>query len=107
VLLAFNKIDLLEPAALENLKDHFPDAAFISAQEGQGLEELLHRLEAELSKLRVETTLEIPFNRGDVVSKVHEQGDVLEETYGESGTHIKARLPREALGELSPFVTSN
>ena len=107
VLLAFNKIDLLEPAALETLKDHFPDAAFISAQEGLGLEELLHRLEVELSKLRVEATLEIPFNRGDVVSRVHEQGDVLEETYGESGTHIVARLPREALGELDPFVTSS
>lgn len=105
VLLAFNKIDLLEEPELDKLQDRFPDAAFISAQEDQGLEELLHRLEAELSKLRVETTLDIPFDRGDVVSRVHEQGDVIEETYGESGTHIVARLPREALDELTPFVT--
>lgn len=105
VLLAFNKIDLLEEPALDKLRGRFPDAAFISAQEDQGLEELLHRLEAELSKLRVETTLEIPFDRGDVVSRVHEQGDVLEETYAENGTHITARLPRESLDELAPFVT--
>lgn len=107
VLLAFNKIDLLEEPALDKLRGRFPDAAFISAHEGQGLEELLHRLEAELSKLRIETTLEIPFDRGDVVSKVHEQGDVLEETYGENGTHIVARLPRESLDELAPFVAGS
>ena len=104
VLLAFNKIDLLEEDALDNLKDHFPDAAFISAQEDQGLDELLHRLEAELSKLRIETTLDIPFDRGDVVSRVHEQGDVIQETYGENGTHIVARLPRETVEELGPFI---
>lgn len=104
MLLAFNKIDLLEEPELDKLQGRFPDAAFISAQEDRGLEELLHRLEAELSNLRVETTLDIPFDRGDVVSRVHEQGDVIEETYGENGTHIIARLPREALDELTPFV---
>ena len=106
VLLAFNKIDLLEEPEIDKLQGRFPDAAFISAQEDLGLVELLHRLEAELSKLRVETTLDIPFDRGDVVSRVHEQGDVIEETYGESGTHIVARLPQEALDELDQFVTS-
>jgi GTP-binding protein HflX len=104
VLLVFNKIDLLEGPALDTLQGRFPDAAFVSAQGDQGLEELLHRLEAELSKLRVETTLDIPFDRGDVVSRVHEQGDVLEETYGETGTHIVARLPRESLAELERFM---
>ena len=106
MLLAFNKIDLLEEVELVKLQGRFSDAAFISAQEGQGLEELLARLEVELSKLRVQVTLDIPFDRGDVVSRVHEQGDVLEESYGETGTHVVARLPREALDELTPFVAS-
>ncbi|HWC13366.1 MAG TPA: GTPase HflX [Actinomycetota bacterium] len=107
MLLAFNKIDLLEEVEIDKLQGRFPDAAFISAQEDQGLEDLLARLEVELSKLRVEVTLDIPFDRGDVVSRVHEQGDVLEETYGENGTHVVARLPREALDELSRFVASS
>lgn len=104
VIRVFNKIDLLDGPELEKLQGRFPDAAFISAQADQGLEALLHRLEAELAKLRVETTLDIPFERGDVVSRVHEQGDVLEETYGETGTHIVARLPRESLGEFRGFT---
>ena len=104
VLLAFNKIDLLEESELDKLRGRFPDAAFLSAHEGRGIDELMHRLEAELSKLRVEVTLDIPFDRGDVVSQVHERGDVIEETYGETGTHVIARLPKEAIQELRPFV---
>ncbi|MDQ3963921.1 MAG: GTPase HflX [Actinomycetota bacterium] len=105
-VLALNKIDLLEEVEIDKLRGRYPDAVFLSAQEGTGIEELLARLELELSKLRVEVALDIPFERGDVVSRVHEQGDVIEETYGESGTHLIARLPREALDELTPFVSS-
>jgi GTP-binding protein HflX len=104
-LLAFNKIDLLEEVDLDKLRGRFPEAAYLSAVDGTGIDELLHRLEAELSKLRVEVALDIPFDRGDIVSRVHERGDVIEETYGEAGTHIVARLPRESLDELSAFVT--
>lgn len=105
VVLALNKIDLLEEVEFDKLRGRFPEAVFLSAQEGTGLEDLLARLELELSKLRVEVSLDVPFERGDVVSRIHEQGDVLEETYGESGTHIVARLPRETLDELSRFVS--
>ena len=103
VLLAFNKIDLLEDVEIDKLVGRYPDAVFISADEGAGVDNLLARLEEALSKLRIEVTLDIPFDRGDVVSRVHEQGDVIEETYGESGTHIVARLPREALVEVEDF----
>ena len=105
-LLAFNKIDLLAIGELDQLRRRYPEAVFISAQESLGIPDLLESLEQELAKLRVEVVLDVPFDRGDVVSRVHEQGDVIEETYGESGTHIVARLPRETLDELTPFVTS-
>ena len=106
VLLVFNKIDLLDEPELDNLRGRFPEAAFLSAHEGTGIDELLHRLEAELSKLGVEVTLDIPFDRGDVVSQVHERGEVIEETYGEAGTHLVARLPRDVVEEISRFVVT-
>ena len=107
VVLALNKIDLLEEVELDKVRGRFPDAAFLSAAEATGLEDLLARLELELSKLRVEVSLDIPFDRGDVVSRVHEQGDVIEETYGESGTHLVARLPSASIEELTPFLSSS
>ena len=107
VLLAFNKVDLLEEVELDKLRGRYPEAAYISAMVDVGLDELLVRLEEELSKLRIEVALDIPFERGDLVSRVHEQGEVLEETYAEAGTHMLARLPREALDELTPFLATS
>ena len=104
VLLAFNKVDLLEEVELDKLRGRYPESVYISAVADTGLDALLIRLEEELSKLRVEVVLDIPFERGDLVSRVHEQGEVLEETYAEAGTHLLARLPREALDELTPFL---
>ncbi len=40
-LLVFNKTDLLDQSTLEELKERFPEAAFISALNGQGRQELL------------------------------------------------------------------
>ncbi|MDP9226588.1 MAG: GTPase HflX, partial [Actinomycetota bacterium] len=81
-----------------------PDAAFCSADSGEGIEELLGRLAEELSRLRVEVTLEIPFARGDLVARVHERGEVVEESYDEKGTRLVARMPQELLKELGSYL---
>jgi GTPase len=103
-LLVMNKIDLLSDAERDALRARFPDAAFCSAGSGEGIEELLERLSEELARLRVEVTLEIPFTRGDLVAQVHEQGEVLEETYDEDGTRLVARMPQEMLKEFGSYL---
>ena len=104
-VVALNKRDLLTEVELDKLRGRFPDAIFCSAESGEGLDDLLERLSRELSRLRVEVSLDVPFNRGDVVAKVHEDGDVLQETYGENGTHLVARVPRETLETLGGFLS--
>jgi GTP-binding protein HflX len=103
-LLVMNKIDLLSEPEVEVLRARFADSAFCSAATGDGIEELLERLSEELSRLRVEVTLEIPFARGDLVARVHQQGEVVEETYDESGTRLVARMPQELLKEFGSFL---
>jgi GTPase len=103
-LLVMNKIDLLSEAEREGLRARFPDAAFCSAGSGESMEELLERLSEELARLRVEVILEIPFSRGDLVAQVHEQGEVLEETYDEEGTRLVARMPQEMLKEFGSYL---
>jgi GTP-binding protein HflX len=104
-ILALNKSDTLEPAKLEEMRRRFPEAVFCSAIEGEGIDEVLTRIEGELTKLKVEVELSIPFDRGEVVARIHEEGDVLEEAYDEKGTHIVARIPRESLEELDRYLT--
>jgi len=48
VVLVLNKIDLLDAAARARLASQHPDAAFISAVTGEGVPELLERLNAHL-----------------------------------------------------------
>jgi GTP-binding protein HflX len=103
-LLVMNKIDLLSEPEVDALRARFADAAFCSAGTGDGIEGLLERLSEELSRLRVEVTLEIPFARGDLVARVHERGEVVEETYDESGTRLVARMPQELLKEFGSFL---
>lgn len=102
-VLVLNKADLLDPADRSVLATRHPDAIFCSAADGTGVEDVLERIDTELSKLRVEIEVKVPFDRGDLVARIHEEGDVLEETYTETGTHMKARIPAERLPEIGPF----
>jgi GTPase len=99
-ILVLNKADLLEDIEREKLHAEYPDAVVCSASEGGGLEELLARISEELARLEVEVTLNIPFDRGDLVARVHEEGQVLHESYTAEGTHLVARLAPETLNEL-------
>ena len=103
-LLVLNKIDTLEDIEFDKLKGQFPGAAFISAKTGEGIEELLELIEAQLSKLRVEVVLDIPFDRGGVAARVHELGEVIEETYNEEGTTLVARIPRQRMTDFEPYL---
>ena len=104
VVLALNKVDLLDEVALDKLRGRWPEAIFISASTGRGIEDLLERLGEELTRLRVEVSLLIPFDRGELVARVHREGEVLHETYTEKGTHLVARLQRESLDDLGPYL---
>ena len=103
-LLVLNKIDKLTDVELDKVRGAFPDATFISAVTGEGVEDLLEDIETQLSRLRVEVVLEIPFDRGGVTARVHEVGEVVEESYTEEGTRLLARIPRQRLSDFEPYL---
>lgn len=103
-LLVMNKLDLLTEVEQDKIKGRFPNAVFCSAATGAGIGDLLDALTAQLARLQVEVRLEIPFDRGDVVARIHDAGEVLEETYSEAGTTVRARLPRQRLADFHDFV---
>ena len=48
----------------------------------------------------------VPYTRGDVVSRVHEEGTVRSEEYEAEGTRIDVRLPRVLADQYAEFVVS-
>ena len=105
-MLALNKADLLSEVERDKVAGRFPDAVLCSAVTGEGIPELLGRVEAELLRLKVEVALDIPFAHNEIVARVHEHGEVVEESYDENGTHLVARIDRDALEELGPYLAS-
>ena len=104
-LLVVNKIDQLTDVELDKTRGAFPGAVFISATTGEGIDDLLEEIETQLSRLRIEVVLEIPFDRGGVTARVHEVGEVVEETYTEEGTRLIARIPRQRLSDFAPYLS--
>lgn len=103
-VLALNKIDLLSEAEIGKLRGRFPNASLLSATKNVGIEDLLENLSQELSRLRMELIVLVPFDRGDLVARIHDEGEVLEETYSENGTRLRARVGSEWLAELGPYL---
>jgi GTP-binding protein HflX len=104
-LLVINKIDVAPPAVVERLLGRHPGAAVVSATTGRGVESLLEAIEARLAPQWVDLDVTIPFDRGELVSMVHELGEIISEEHLPDGTRIKARVPLRhaaALRNLTP-----
>ena len=104
-LIVINKVDAADPVVLTELHHALPDAVFVSAATGEGVEELLQRVVDIVATGDTEVTLEVPYTRGDVVARVHAEGAVLDEEHTGDGTRIVVRLPASIAGELDEFAT--
>lgn len=91
-IVAINKADIAAPEVLMELLRIESNAYAVSARTGYGISTLVKAIEAALPKPKVEITAVIPFSRGDLVSAVHETGEIISEEYLPEGTKIHAMV---------------
>jgi GTP-binding protein HflX len=91
-IIAINKSDIAEQETMMQLLRAEPNSYAISTRTGFGIETLVAAIEASLPHPNIEIEAVIPFSRGDLVSAIHERGEVLSEEYLPEGTSIKARV---------------
>ena len=103
-ILAFNKRDLMADAGAEVFARRYPRALFISAVRGDGLDGLLETLADRVAAANLVVEFEVPFDRGDVVSHLHEDAEVLEESFGPSGTRLQVRTSQEVMSRYSDYM---
>jgi GTPase len=105
-LLVFNKADLLsEEARGEAVLDH-PDAALVSALDGEGLEALRERIEAAFEETLTEVELLIPYSEGGRLHELHEIAGDLERTEREDGVLVHAKVPSAELHRFSDLAVA-
>lgn len=102
-LIVFNKIDLADETQRMALRGMEPRSIEVSARTGEGIPELLAKIAELLPEPDVEINVLIPYNRGDLVSRMHINGRILQLEYAETGTHVRAMVKPEQAAELAPF----
>ncbi len=89
-IIAINKVDAADPdVVMEILRKEKNSFAF-SARTGFGIDGLVRAIEKSLPHPNVEISALIPYDRGDLVSAIHERGEILSEEYVETGTQMRA-----------------
>jgi GTP-binding protein HflX len=101
--LVFNKIDTADPEVLIRLRRLAPDALFVSARTGAGLDALRACVDERLPRPDVELTVLLPYDRGDLVARAHADGEVLTTAHTGDGTLLRVRVSGALLGALEPF----
>jgi GTP-binding protein HflX len=104
VITVFNKIDLRgDNGPLTSLHMHHPDAIYLSAHTGEGIDVLLHRIVEVLHEDNRAVELLVPHDRYDVLGKLHGAGGVNRQETRDDGVLIVGRFPASMSGLIEPF----
>lgn len=104
IIPAINKTDIISTERLEELKIIFPDAVLISVKNGNGIEDLLSKINEMLLSKIVRKTLKIPQSRQDLVALLHREGKILSQEYEQNDIIINAIYSKRFLAKFAEFV---
>jgi len=104
VITVFNKSDRVQDQYfLRQLVASTPNSCYISARTHEGLPQLMERIVATIRSLLVAVSLEIPYDRSELVAQCYEYGRVLRADYREQHIRVDAQVTRDLAGRLAPF----
>jgi GTPase len=104
-LVVINKADAADPLELEALRLRERGAVVVSAQTGQGLDKLMAAIEDALPDPAATVDVIVPYARGDLVARVHAEGEVLRSEHLAEGTVLQARVPPALAAELASYYS--
>lgn len=103
-LIVFNKVDLVDQATLVALRGLQPSAVFVSSRTGEGLDQLNQAIADKLPRPNVFVRVLIPYNRGELVSRMHLNSEIQKLEYREDGTYLEAQVREDLAADLKPYL---
>lgn len=91
-IIAINKVDIADPNIVMEILRKEPNSFAFSVRTGFGVAALVRAIESSLPRPTIEIKAVIPYNRGELIHAIHEQGEIFSEEYIETGTAIHARV---------------
>ncbi|PRZ43631.1 GTP-binding protein HflX [Antricoccus suffuscus] len=103
-LMVINKADAADPEAIERLERSLPGSIAVSAVTGMGIDKLLLAIETALPRPRIDFDVLIPYERGDLVARLHDEADIATTEYLPDGTALTGRAYPQVAATLEAFA---
>lgn len=103
-VVVINKADIADPDAINRIRRRERGAVVVSAHSGEGIAELLARIDEVLPGPNVLVSVEIPYQRGDLVSRIMQTGIVESQDHNERGTVLTAKVDADLAADLQPYL---
>jgi GTP-binding protein HflX len=103
-IVVVNKADIADPLVLGRLQRREKHCVLVSALTGEGLPQLLSLLEQEVPRPDRLVQVVLPYAEGALVSRVHDEGEVLLEEHLDTGTRMQARVRPDLAAELENYA---
>jgi GTP-binding protein HflX len=106
-MIVLNKIDRVDPLGRRRLANRFPGAPQVSAQTGEGINELQAEIADRFSERFERVHLLLPYEEGGKLAELYALGAPIDERVdGPDGVLIRAHLPRRDLRRFAPFLVA-
>lgn len=107
ILKVFNKIDLIDSHTKKDLEIQHPEAVFISATEGFNKDKLIERLNNFVEARMDRFSLEIPYDKANIVETLYNRGIVEKEKYKNEHIFIDAYIPSTLSKKLEKYIVKS
>lgn len=103
-IIVINKADAADPLVISRLRAREPHSVVVSAKTGEGIAEALAVIESELPRPQVEFDVLLPYERGDLVNRIHQEAEIGSMEHTGDGTLVVGRANADLAGELSAYA---
>lgn len=107
-LMVFNKADrITDPQRMMELRNQYPQAIFISAEQRVGLQRLEEEIVRHLNQEFITKSALLPLQDHKTVASIHDIAEVLDKRYEDDGIHITFRVHQNQLKKLTTILERN
>ena len=104
-IIVLNKADAADPFVLERMRQREPEHVIVSARTGEGIEELKQKIADTIPRPSIEVKLLIPYNHGEIISRLHEWDAEIKSTdFVSDGTFVVALVREDVASDLAEYV---
>ncbi|WP_299050130.1 GTPase HflX [uncultured Nocardioides sp.] len=103
-IVVVNKADAADPMVIARLRQREPGCLVVSARTGEGIEEARRVVEGELPRPAVAFTALLPYDRGDLVDRLHRFGEIDSMEHTADGTRLVGRAEPALADELAAYA---